>query len=359
MNGVNKAVHYLATEQHGSGCDVEVWGITATPENISHEHKYPLRLFQISRFRFRLTQKLRDALLSLPQETVVHLHSVFTPEFYVSSCLLRKVKVPWVVTPQGGYSPESMKKNAFAKKIYAAVFESRLISEAKAIHIVGASEVEDIKRLAIPKRIALIPNGQNLDDFCYSPISRSNNDQPVFGFCGRLAAQHKGLDLLIDGFAIYRKRGGAGNLWLIGSGPDEKALRARAERFDLAGKVEFIGPLFGSEKIKRISQMDIFVHTSRWEGLPTAVLEAAGLSKPLLISTATNLADYVNRWRCGFVLEKNTPQHIADALSVIATKHQTGELRFLGKNANSMISRDFQWSSIANRIFREAYLGDC
>ena len=105
--------------------------------------------------------------------------------------------------------------------------------------------------------------------------------------------------------------------------------------------------------------MDIFVHTSRWEGLPTAVLEAAGLSKPLLISTATNLADYVNRWRCGFVLEKNTPQHIADALSVIATKHQTGELRFLGKNANSMISRDFQWSSIAKRIFREAYLGDC
>ena len=97
MNGVNKAVHYLATEQHGSGCDVEVWGITATPENISHEHKYPLRLFQISRFRFRLTQKLRDALLSLPHETVVHLHSVFTPEFYVSSCLLSKVKVHWVV----------------------------------------------------------------------------------------------------------------------------------------------------------------------------------------------------------------------------------------------------------------------
>ena len=46
MNGVNKVVYQLATQQSHSGRDVKVWGIT---KNISHDYgvrNFETRLFQ-------------------------------------------------------------------------------------------------------------------------------------------------------------------------------------------------------------------------------------------------------------------------------------------------------------------------
>lgn len=380
MNGVNNVIHYLATEQHKSGCDVEVWGVTATPHIVHHQHEYQLRLFNKALFpfflakdlrktiyevpfyevpfRFFLAKDLRKAIYELPSDTVAHLHSVFIPEFYVVSRHLKKREIPWVVTPHGGYSPGVLKKNRFAKTIYIALFESLVVHEAKLVHVIGENEVNDVKKFFRPKSIVLIPNGQDLNELAFSRKKLDRPNRPVFGFCGRLA-KPKGLDLLIEGFSLYKNGGGSGELWLIGDGQDRETLLAQAARLGISDEILFLGSMFGEEKLNRLAHLDVFIHTSRRDGLPTAVLEAAGLSKPLLISKATNLAGYVDRWRCGLVLEKNAPTNIADALSVMAAKYQTGELRLLGENANAMIRRDFQWPSIASRLLREAYLGDC
>jgi len=85
MIGVNTVVHHLATEQHKSGCDVEVWGVTATPHIVRHQHDYPLRLFNKAPFPFFLAKDLRKGIYDLRSDTVAHLHSVFIPELYVVS----------------------------------------------------------------------------------------------------------------------------------------------------------------------------------------------------------------------------------------------------------------------------------
>lgn len=97
---------------------------------------------------------------------------------------------------------------------------------------------------------------------------------------GRLAIKQKGLDLLISGFSEYRAAGGSGKLWLVGEGPDKCILEDMCEHNNIKNEVRFLGVKFGEEKIRVISRMDVFVHTSRWDGIPMSVLEAAGLSKP-------------------------------------------------------------------------------
>ena len=62
-----------------------------------------------------------------------------------------------------------------------------------------------------------------------------------------------------------------------------------------------------------MSEFDSFVLTSRWEGMPTVLLDAAALGIPLIVVPETNFAGYVKEFGCGLIIEKNTPVQIAES----------------------------------------------
>ena len=168
-----------------------------------------------------------------------------------------------------------------------------------------------------------------------------------------MATRHKGLDLLIDGFSAYIHQGGQGVLWLIGDGPDRSALEKRIQNHGIEKHVVFHGPQFGNDKFNLIDAMDVFVHTSRWEVMPIAILEAAGFLTPVLLSKATNLGVPVQQWNAGFVLEENTPEMIANIMLTIDQNLEA--LPEKGKNAQRMVRADFSWDAIASKLMREVY----
>lgn len=357
MNGVNKVVHHLATEQLRLGHEVEVWGITATPEIIRHKHDYPLRLFSATKGRFFLSNELNFAIDSIKvKHLVAHLHSVFLPELFAASRRLKKNKIPWVLSPHSGYNPNSMKKNKMAKAIYMKFFEKQLITGATRIHAIGANEVADIQRLDALADVVLIPNGQSFDEVVHSSVACNEpSERPVFGFCGRLARDHKGLDLLIKGFAHYKKSGGKGALWLIGDGPDKILLIKLAEKEGISKSIRFLGAMFGDNKLSIMKQMDVFVHTSRWEGMPTATLESAALGKPLLISEETNMGDYVRRYGNGIVLDDNTPTIIAETMAVFSQLFNAGKIQVMGDKSIKLIEDELNWPVIAEKMNHTLY----
>ena len=357
LNGVNKVVHHLATEQLRLGIEVEVWGITANPTEIRHRHCYPLHLFPVTRSRFAPSKSLREAITSLSTEhTIVHLHSVFLPELYGVSRLLKKSGVPWVLSPHSGYASQSMKKNKLAKSVYMMLFEKKVISDAIRVHAIGASEVHDLKQFDNNLVVVLIPNGQAIEEVKFNPVQcMEPNEKPVFGFCGRLAKEHKGLDLLIQGFARYKNDEGKGELWLIGDGPDRAILQELAAKEGVNNSVRFFGKLFGDEKLTVLSKMDVFAHTSRWEGIPMAVLEAAALGKPLLVSKATNLGDYVKTYGNGIVLTDNTLEIICESLFEFGKLYAAQKVGRMGLKSIKLIEVELSWRNIAMAMLRKLY----
>lgn len=356
LNGVNKVVHHLATEQLILNHDVEVWGITPNPGVIRHQHDYPLHLFSTNKNRFLINSELELKINSLPKNTIAHLHSVFLPELYAVGMALKKVSIPFVLTPHGGYSPQSRKKNYLIKTLYMALFEKRLLAQAYKLHAIGQSEVDDLSNLAPSKSIVLIPNGQDLKETNFTPTKTlSPIERPVFGYCGRLAKNHKGLDLLIKGFAQYKKKSGTGELWLIGDGPDKNFLKRLSQKEYVSETVKFLGKMFGDIKLSHISEMDIFVHTSRWDVIPTATLEAACLGKPLLVSLETNMSGFVEKYGAGINLENNTYENIANAMEKFHKLFHESKINDWGEKSIRMVTNEFKWQNIATQMLNNLY----
>jgi glycosyltransferase involved in cell wall biosynthesis len=71
---------------------------------------------------------------------------------------------------------------------------------------------------------------------------------------------------------------------IIGGGPDEMALKAQAAALGVADRVRFLGPVTREEALAAMASGDVFVQPSLFEGHSLALIEAAKLGLPLVVS---------------------------------------------------------------------------
>ena len=351
LNGVNRALHEMATYQMRLGHEVEIWGLSASPTLPPHEHVYSLRVFLVTRLRVTLSRELKDALAALEPGAWVHFHSVFIPEFPAIAKRLRRRGIAYGVTPHNGYAAGVFRKNPWKKHLYFVLREAKYLRNAAWFQAVAEAEIRDIRAIAPRAQVVLIPSGQEL--LSASPAIPSGAvERPLIGFCGRLDQYVKGLDYLLDGFAAFKEKGGKGELWLIGDGEDRGQLEKRAAGLGGLAPLRFLGARYGEEKLGLIAGFDIFVLCSRWEGLPMGCLEAASLGIPLFVSRETNLAEYVEQNGAGVVLEESTAMGVERALERIQKLHEAGQLQGMGANARRLIEEQFQWEKNAASFIR-------
>jgi len=350
LNGLSKLGHWMATYQHRLGHDVEVWGLADSMNLTPRKREYRMRLLPITRLRMNLSEEVKRAVAELEQGTWVHFHSVFCPEFSSIARLLRKRGIHYGVTPHGGYSPGVMNKDPLKKRLYVALRERRYLEGASWAQATGAGEVKDILALAPTVRVELVANGQQQDLLDGVDVPQMEAEHPVIGFCGRLSILQKGLDFLLPGFAKYKAAGGRGQLWLIGDDSDRPAVEQMARDGGFEKDIRFFGAMTGTEKLVVIANFDVFIHSSRWEGLPTACLEAAALGKPLLVSRETNLGEHVERSQCGLVLDETSVEGVKRVLERMEAAYAQGEVVHMGENARALIAREFSWEENARRF---------
>lgn len=350
MNGVNKVAYQLATSQTKLGHEVTLWGIANSMEKNYPERNFNTQLFTQLKNKLTIDTRLKKAIQSLSKNSVVHLHGAFIPEFYHISILLKRNKIEYIYTPHGSLTEMAMTKNKWMKKLYFLLFESKLIKDAKRVHLLGENEYNFIDSLTSKANKCLIANGQDLNVIPIYPINNNKLDHLVFGFCGRLAKFHKGLDLMLKGFQLYIQNGGNGTLELIGDGSDREELEQLSLDLGISDRVVFHGKKFGKVKFDLLSQMDVFIHTSRMEGFPTAVLEAAALKIPTITSDATNINSYVQAYDAGLILKENSVEEIAEVMGKFSNDFNQSELNKMGENGRKMVEEEFDWGKIANQL---------
>lgn len=139
---------------------------------------------------------------------------------------------------------------------------------------------------------------------------------------GRLVPQ-KGYDILLH--ALYLVRSSIDcRLIIVGGGPLDAELKALAQTLGLEDFVDFVG--WQDNPYKYIAISDLFVLSSRWEGLANVVVEALACGAPVV---ATN-CDYgpeeiLEGGRHGLLAEVDNPADLASKILVALHKEPSAD----------------------------------
>jgi len=129
-----------------------------------------------------------------------------------------------------------------------------------------------------PKFAALNPNTQViLNTSSLHADAPALPEAPQVLAVGRLQLQ-KGFDLLLQAWQSVQRQMPEARLRIVGAGPLGAQLTALATSLGIAASVEFIAPTDQIEA--RYREAAVFVLSSRYEGMPLALLEAQALGVP-------------------------------------------------------------------------------
>jgi glycosyltransferase involved in cell wall biosynthesis len=125
----------------------------------------------------------------------------------------------------------------------------------------------------------------------------------------------KGLHDLVEALARLVAGGSDVELHLVGTGPEEAALRADVARRGLTPRVHFHGyvPL-GSALYRFYDEADIFVFPSLSEGSPRVVLEALAHSLPVVSTRVGSVPDLIRHRESGLIVPTHDPEGLASAV---------------------------------------------
>ncbi|HYM52308.1 MAG TPA: glycosyltransferase [Candidatus Dormibacteraeota bacterium] len=123
----------------------------------------------------------------------------------------------------------------------------------------------------------------------------------VVASLGRLAPE-KSVELLVDAFALAAGVDPALRLLLVGGGPSEAALRDRAARPDLAGRLHLTGRLPRMEGIALIRAAGLFAFASRTETQGLVLAEALAAGLPVVALDGPGVRDSVRDGVDGLVV---------------------------------------------------------
>lgn len=107
---------------------------------------------------------------------------------------------------------------------------------------------------------------------------------------------------------------------IVGNGESEEKLKRMVRQLGLDGNVQFLG--FRKDIPELLAASDIFVLTSRHEGLTRAIMEAMAVGLPIVTTNVRGNRDLVIDNENGFLVELNDIESTAKAIEKLLTSPQ-------------------------------------
>lgn len=154
---------------------------------------------------------------------------------------------------------------------------------------------------------------------------------------GRLAEQ-KNYPLLIRAAALMPDV----QIGIVGNGPDEQMLKDLAAQMGVTDRVTFHGHRPREQALSILAQADIFAQVSLFEGHSLALVEAAQMGIPLVVSDVPVQIEGITATDgtlCGIAVPVDSPEALASAITGLlddpdARQRATAKAEMLGQEAS-------------------------
>lgn len=206
-------------------------------------------------------------------------------------------------------------------------------------------------------RIHVIPNAF---DSSAEPLSRAAarerlgipQEEFSVGWVGRLSAE-KGPDIFVDAIDLLARP--LPGVSIVGGGVDEQVLRERSIRLGVAEHVRWHGIV--REAGTLLSAFDVFVLSSRTEGIPIVLLEAAAAGTPIVTTRVGGVPSMFSEDEA-ILVPAEDPRALATAIDAVRSQPRAAQARAAA--ARRRLERDFAprpWLERYEALYRSLAVG--
>lgn len=292
-----------------------------------HFLHYFLRVLQIFKLAYFLRKEKTD---------IVHTHLMSADVIGFLAAKIARIKVIISTEHNEALVPGVIKRSI--KKITNKFF-TRLVAVSDAVKEAA------IKLSGAPrKNTIVIRNGIEIDKYLFPDRDYDRAGKIVIGAMGRLTRQ-KGFDLLVAAAAKIKSDNFIINI--AGDRDFHEDLREDLENqivaSGLSEKIKLVGLQKNADVFYR--QLDIFIMSSRWEGLPVVLLEAGLSGLPVVVPDIGGIAEVIKNKETGLIYKKKDVDAMAKSLEFLINNRPERER--LGNNLRVEITKNFSVKKMA------------
>lgn len=203
-------------------------------------------------------------------------------------------------------------------------------------HIIAPSQLVQeilIEREHVPAhKVSLIPYGQTLERFSavtaeqIARVKRESGMQEGRAIvCVARLHKEKGHLYLLEAFSELYRAGLYAQLFLVGTGPERANLEALAQQLRIGAQVKFLG--WRDDALAIIAAADMVVHPSLQEALPSAVIEALMLERPIVATDVSGVRDLLGENERGLVVPPANVPALTQALQTLLNNLDAAQKR--------------------------------
>jgi glycosyltransferase involved in cell wall biosynthesis len=257
-------------------------------------------------------------LLARERPDVVHAHG--QDASILAAAARRLSSVPLAITRHVLDEPTVGPRQRLRARAACAAF--RRADAAVAVSRAAAQRLAELS--GVPRHaIHVIPNGIELERFADAPVRRElraalrrrPDDRLVL--VPAVLRDGKGHEALLDALPVLLERAPRTRLVFAGGGEREAALRSRARALGEEGSdaVLFLGPRTDMPEL--LAACDLVVLPSVAEALPTALIEAAAVGRPVVATRVGGIPEVVVDGVTGLLVPPEDPAALVEAIAAL------------------------------------------
>jgi glycosyltransferase involved in cell wall biosynthesis len=192
----------------------------------------------------------------------------------------------------------------------AGLLSSKIVAVSRNL----AGHLHDVEKVG-EKKLRLIYNGIDAAKFD-TAIQPRRPHAPRAAMVSRLSPE-KDFATLFRAVAIVGRQIPAFQMWIIGDGPLREDLRSLSEQLGVRDAVQFLGNR--NDVAELLAEVNLFVLSSKTEGLSIALLEAMAGGLPVVATAVGGNPEVVVEGVTGFVVPPASPEPMAERMLWLLT----------------------------------------
>jgi len=301
-------------------------------------------------------QLLHDLTENVHHLNGVVLHCNYNPKAAMLRRFLQRIGMPYLFVPHDPYVPELRNHHKFRKWLFWHLFEKPTIEGAVGVQLLSDSHEQSLRDLGCKINVRTIPNGCELDTLKHLPEDAKvpgTGDEVRIQFLGRLDRNHKGLDILIEGFSRYLTATKDPNTYLYLTGndwEDRPVLEALAAKLGVEKQVVFTGQRL-EHSLQIMSEADIVVLSSRFDGFGLCIVEGMLAARPILVSNRAGVSEHVQKAGGGWLFTPE-PESVSKAIQLAMSERD--QWSDMGEVNQEYVQNNLTWDHTA-KVTMDAY----